>query len=103
MTGRCETCRHWQPITAKLDPDAWPDVSGVALPFEMAESFFPRDPVTHELQPRDGPPVGRCASPLLRFCEAPAANGASTYDGSGYMGGLVTGHAFGCVNHEVKP
>lgn len=86
---RCETCRHWRRFR-----DAWD------APYHIRDALFPHNE-DYEYAERDGAPVGECQSPRLVFCEAPPSEmGAATYDGSQYMGGLITAHLFGCVNHE---
>jgi hypothetical protein len=44
--------------------------------------------------------VRECKSPLLRWFATPGPNEAALVDGSEYYAALLTGEAFGCVNHE---
>jgi hypothetical protein len=69
---RCSTCRHW---------------------------YIPKD--AGFLDITNNPGRKYCNSPKLVFFKASTDDGACIVDGEQYMGLLITGKDFGCINHEA--
>lgn len=95
--NRCATCKWWRHNEDR----------GWSIQHELGEAYD----VYVDPEHKDGNyerhdviaphAVRACQSPLLRFYEVPAANGATVCDGSEYWAGLFTGPDFGCANHEA--
>lgn len=102
MENRCITCTHWR------------------LPDREIKEFFGAEDLAMPLNPTDpdngwariesdndqrelfGYVTKYCRSPKLKFYERPAKSEACVADGSEFMGVLITGEDFGCVNWEQK-
>jgi len=80
----CKTCKWWnsgEEYSYVTDPEDFDTGLKMKMPFE----------------------VKICHSPHILFHERPVAeNQAAVYDGSGYMGKLITASDFGCVLHETR-